>query len=88
MSSALNSSHKLGIAGLVIVAILLVMYCQQKREQMTSAVRTAASAMPDMSVPLASSGGGSGLAPAQTDTIDYAPYPSASKPCATVQPFS
>lgn len=86
MSSALNSSHKLGIAGLAIVVILLVMYCQQKREQMTSAFRDTASAMPDMSQPLAAPGGG--LAPAQTETVDYAPYPGAIKPCATVQPFS
>lgn len=82
----MNSSHKLGIAGLAVVVILLVMYCQQKREQMTSAVKATASAMPDMLQPVASSAGG--LAPAQTDTIDYAPYPGATKPCATVQPFS
>lgn len=87
--SQLQSSHKLGIAGLVVVAVLVFMYCRQKHEEMTSTMpMMKASDMPDMAVVANPSPSGGGLMPADLNDVDFAPYPGATKACAVAQPFA
>jgi len=84
----LQDSHRFGIA-VVILIIFALLYIRQKRSE-RMAMPQVTSTMPDMSAvtPMASGGGSSGLMPADTDPMDYAPYPSTAAQCATAQPFA
>lgn len=79
----MDDSHKI-IIGLLALALVIGWYCKQRREQMMGHQMTA---MPD-GAPVMLQPSVGGLAPADTDPVDYAPYKGAAAPCQMQEPYA
>ena len=77
----MQDSHK-AIVAIVAVALILVIWCRQPKEQMSASMQPRAT----MVTPQPTDQGG--LAALDTDPTDYAPYTSGGAPCATASPFA
>ena len=87
--SGLQDSHKFGIFGIALAVVFVAWYCNQKREQMVTIPAARASQIPDMAAVTAGTPSPGGLAPADLDSTDYAPYQAGTTaPCQTMQAYT
>lgn len=82
----MQDSHKLIIAA-VLLGLVALFYCKNSSTEQMTPGASSAQTMPKMHIVTPSAATG-GLMPADTDDMNYGPFPTTSQPCATAVPYS